>query len=88
MSVGLAPHDRRLRSGRYEVTGFRVHSVTPRVLRPTTPMARFATEAAARAYAATLTDEVVVIDRVAPANSRYPDGPWSTTTVSTPRAAA
>lgn len=78
---GLAPHDRRLRLHRFEVTGYRQTHNEHNSLIPTTPTARYATRKDAIACAATMTDEVVLVTHHYPANLRYPEGPWVATRV-------
>jgi hypothetical protein len=91
--AGRKPSDPALARGRYEVTGY-----GPEHLGPTgakrrlemAEMARFATETAARRYAAEVLNrpgvDLVAIDHVAPMSSRYPDGPWNARRVDTLRA--
>lgn len=75
----LPAHDRRLRSGRYEVSAYGPN-LEGRRRRISGPH-RFATEAAARQYAEELSGDVIYLDRVAPGNARYPEGPWLTTSI-------
>jgi hypothetical protein len=77
----LAPGDRRLRHGRFEVSAFGPKNPETSGRRRLSGPHRFATEADARAYAAELTGDRIFVDRVAPSSSRYPDGPWTTTTI-------
>lgn len=90
MNAGpLAPGDRRLRRGRYEVAAYgpkHPETTARRLLAGPFRFAdaitadRYAEEFAAMSEAAGHVD-VIYIDRVAPRDVRYPEGPWTTTNV-------
>ena len=75
----------RLRNGRYEVAAFGPKNPVTTGRRCLSGPHRFADLAAAQEWADRLDvpgAEIITIDRTAPANSRYPQGPWRTYNIS------
>lgn len=83
MSGPLAPHDRRLRRRRYEVTAFGPKDPETTARKVVSGPDRFADLPSAMEHAVTLQGDVVSVMLWAPQSARYPDGPWRSTLIHT-----